>query len=420
MNRISTAQAYDSALYQLQQRQTSLSETQAQLTSGKRVNRASDDPTAAARAERALATISHIDADKRGTQASQSLMAQAESSLGDAGDLLQRARELLVSVGNGGYGPAQRASIASELQGIRDQLLGVANRNDGEGNYLFGGQGSAQAPFVDQPVNPAAVPAPPSIEATLQHAVQYRGTLGQASAAGSEPMPMSLDGAAVWTSTPTGNGTFETRADPVNTGSAWIDAGRVVDPSAVVAGASYDINFSVAGGQTNYTVTKTVGGVPTVGAAQPYQAGTAIQVDGISVAIDGKPANLDHFSMVPSTSNLTVFDTLDKAIADLKNGNKTGAQLTQDNVMNLRNIDQVMTRLQTVRSAVGTTLNRIDSVNNQLDGLKLQSQTDKSNAEDLDMTAAISDFQNKQTGYDAALKSYSMVQRLSLFQYINS
>jgi flagellar hook-associated protein 3 FlgL len=35
------------------------------------------------------------------------------------------------------------------------------------------------------------------------------------------------------------------------------------------------------------------------------------------------------------------------------------------------------------------------------------------------MVQAISDFQNKQSGYDAALKSYSMVQRLSLFQYLN-
>jgi flagellar hook-associated protein 3 FlgL len=35
------------------------------------------------------------------------------------------------------------------------------------------------------------------------------------------------------------------------------------------------------------------------------------------------------------------------------------------------------------------------------------------------MVQAISSFQNQQTGYDAALKSYSMVQRISLFQYLN-
>ena len=45
--------------------------------------------------------------------------------------------------------------------------------------------------------------------------------------------------------------------------------------------------------------------------------------------------------------------------------------------------------------------------------------SDRSNAEDLDMLQAVSDFQNKQSGYDAALKSYAMVQRLSLFQYVN-
>jgi flagellar hook-associated protein 3 FlgL len=35
------------------------------------------------------------------------------------------------------------------------------------------------------------------------------------------------------------------------------------------------------------------------------------------------------------------------------------------------------------------------------------------------MVHAISDFQSRQTGYDAALKSYAMVQHLSLFQYVN-
>ena len=34
------------------------------------------------------------------------------------------------------------------------------------------------------------------------------------------------------------------------------------------------------------------------------------------------------------------------------------------------------------------------------------------------MTEAISEFQNQQTGYDAALKTYSIVQRMSLFQYL--
>jgi len=58
-------------------------------------------------------------------------------------------------------------------------------------------------------------------------------------------------------------------------------------------------------------------------------------------------------------------------------------------------------------------------IQNLPSALKLSSQTERSNAEDLDTTQANSDFSNQQTGYDAALEAYSMVQRLSLFNYFN-
>ena len=64
-------------------------------------------------------------------------------------------------------------------------------------------------------------------------------------------------------------------------------------------------------------------------------------------------------------------------------------------------------------------MNRITEVSDRLATSKLSDQTQRSNAEDLDMTQAISAFSNQQTGYDASLKAYSMVQRLSLFNYLN-
>ncbi|MET0382438.1 MAG: flagellar hook-associated protein 3, partial [Burkholderiaceae bacterium] len=55
VDRISTANAYDGAINNLLSRQDILADTQEQMTSGKRVVKASDDPTAAARGERARA-----------------------------------------------------------------------------------------------------------------------------------------------------------------------------------------------------------------------------------------------------------------------------------------------------------------------------------------------------------------------------
>lgn len=398
MNRVSTAQAFDSALAQLRKRQTDLSEAQQQLTTGKRVNRASDDPTDAARAERALASVARIEADKRGVEASKALMSQTEASLGDAADLLQRARELLVAAGNGSYGDAQRQSLATDLRGIRNQLLAVANRSDGANGFLFGGQGSAQAPFIDAP-----------------GAVQYRGMAGQAQTAGSEPLPLAIDGGLTWLSARTGNGQFETRVT-TSSGNSYIDAGTVINPAALT-GSTYDIQFTVTGGQTTYSVLRD--GAATALTNVPYVSGQAIQFDGMAMTVTGTPQSGDAFQARPSSATLSVFDVLDKAVTDLSTGNKRGSQITQDSVLNLRNIDQVMSKLSSARSDVGDMLNRIDGVTDRMAGLKLQGEIERSNAEDLDMVQAISSFQNKQSGYDAALKSYSMVQRLSLFQYLN-
>jgi flagellar hook-associated protein 3 FlgL len=85
----------------------------------------------------------------------------------------------------------------------------------------------------------------------------------------------------------------------------------------------------------------------------------------------------------------------------------------------LRDIDAVFGNLQLQRAMAGESLNQIDAQETRLAESKLGAQTERSIAEDLDMVQALSDFQARQSGYDAALKTYSMVQRMSLFQYLN-
>ena len=82
-------------------------------------------------------------------------------------------------------------------------------------------------------------------------------------------------------------------------------------------------------------------------------------------------------------------------------------------------LDGSMGALQSLRARVGETLGRIDLVEGRIGASRLAAEDEKSKAEDLDMVEAISSFQNQQTGYDAALKAYASVQRLSLFEYLN-
>ncbi len=397
--RVATAHAYDTSLEALTRRQRELSDAQLQLTTGKRVNRASDDPAAAASAERALSKSSRAEAGQRAAESSRTMMTLTEGALGEAGELLQQVREALVASGNATYSDAERQGVAQKIEGLREQLLAVANRSDGAVGFLFGGQGSSQPPFVD-----------------AVGGVQFRGTSGQASTAGEDKLPLSADGRSVWLAARTGNGVFETRA-VTSTGTAWVDAGQVTQPGALT-GSGYSVQFSINAGVTTYSVLQD--GAATAQTDVPFSAGKAIEIDGLSVSIKGAPAAGDEFQMLPSTSSLSVFDLLDRASATLKTPFRGGAQIAQSNSNDLRDIDSVLGQLQSARAMAGDALNRIDGVASRLATIKLQAGVERSNAEDLDMVQAISDFQNQQSGYEAALKSYSMVQRMSLFQYLNA
>lgn len=119
---------------------------QERLSSGRRINRPSDDPSGVARA---LA----LDSDLRRTQAYQdnasaatSFMSLTESSLQELSDHLSRAKELLVQGMNDPVDTEGANAIATELRGISDAVLGVANREIGN-RSLFGGQSTLTRPF---------------------------------------------------------------------------------------------------------------------------------------------------------------------------------------------------------------------------------------------------------------------------------
>lgn len=395
--RIATRNAFEAGLATLQRRQEELARSQEQLTTGKRVARAGDDPAAAARAERALAGMGRADTAKRSVDASATVMTLGEAALGDSISILQQARESLVAAGGGALGDPERRMFGEALRSLRDQLFEVANRGDGAGRYLFGGQGADSPPFVDAPGG-----------------VSFAGTPGMARTA--DGMPLALDGQATFLAVPTGNGVFETRAGAGVT-QAWIGPGQVTDPAALT-GDTYRIVFDVdAAGVTTYAVLQN--GAPTAVTAAPYLSGQAIAIDGMAVQVTGVPADGDGFDLVPSAASNNPFAVLDAAATDLETAGRSGPQVAQTVSDALRDLDSVMVTMQAQRTAVGEALVRVDTETSRLDSQEVRAKTERSNAEDLDMVEALSEFQLRQTGYDAALKSYSMVQRLSLFDYLN-
>ena len=400
--RLSSANAYDNALQNIYARQSELAGQQEKLTSGKNVNRVSDDPTGAAQAERALTRLARIASDNRALEVQRSTITLAESTLGDATSVVQRLRELTVSAGNGAYSASDRSSIAKEMIGLREQLFAIANSRDSNGTPLFGGLGSASAPFSDS-----------------SSGVSFNGVAGQQ--AGTEVgLPTAMDGQAVWMNVRSGNGSFNLATGTSNTGSLWTNTGQVLNPTALT-GHDYSVSFTVApgvGGAITYSVQDNTTANPALPTSQPYVPGQAITFDGLSLVANGTPANGDAVLVSPSTTT-NMFKVIDDAIAAIGNSTATSSQRAQATGLALTQIDTGMNQLQAARSQAGQWLNRADQIQSTQEGRAVQLEAEKSRAEDLDMVKGISDFTRIQTGYQAALQSYAQVQKLSLFNFIS-
>lgn len=409
--RLGTANQYDNALRNIGQRQTSLSNLQENLTSGKRVVRASDDPVAAAQAERALTRISRIQTEQRALDTQRNAIAQAESAMGDAVGLVQNARELIVNAGNGTLTPKDRATIANQLQGLREQLSEVANRKDTNGVPLLGALGSALSPFLGP------------LSTSPDYA--FNGLTGQNSSTG-VGIPNTLDGDSAFMFQPQRDGVYNASLSAIpNNRGLTTDAVKPTDLSQVT-GDTYSIAFGAVGaGATagtstiTYTITNTTTGVPSPAVTVPdYPSDKPVTIavtgiPGLSLNITGNPDG-DTITLKPSAS---VFSTLDSAINDLRSAPNSNAAI-QAVGQALANLDSGLERMHNMRGYAGELLNRADRITGDQEKRSIQLEDDRSRAEDLDMIKGISDFQNQQVGYEAALKSYAQVQKLSLFNFI--
>jgi flagellar hook-associated protein 3 FlgL len=406
--RVATAHAYDTTIAQLNKRQAELSTQQERISSGKRVMRASDDPVAAALSESVQTRLSRVQTDQRALDSSRTSIQQAESALGEAGDLVQKVRDLIIAGGNGGYGPTERAALANDIEGLRDQLFAAANRKDSAGHGLFGGLGGSATPFVQE-------------FGSGSNEVRFDGQRGQ-QAAGDNQLPNAMDGEAILMRIPAGNGTFSIDLPAGNTGSLRADTGQVTNLSALT-GHDYRIDFSGTAGAMQYSVTDVTTGTPVPGqTGLPYSTGSQIEFDGMSFRPSGEPRAGDQLDITPSTAPTDMFKVMQDAIDALRldtGSSGDAAVRTHDLGRALAELDAGHERVLLARAQAGEWLNRADSIDSLLADREVDHTTEQSQLVDIDLVQAYSQYKTMEVGMQAALQSYASVQKLSLFQYLS-
>jgi flagellar hook-associated protein 3 FlgL len=139
----------------IQKHQADVLETQLQLSTGKRVNAASDDPVATSQIHALNSTMNTIDQYTKNGEFAKSQLVLEETAISDSVTQLQRARELAVQMSSDTYSATDRQAAAAEVDQIIQQTKNMMNFRNSEGELVFAGSSVlAEQAFVEDPNNP--------------------------------------------------------------------------------------------------------------------------------------------------------------------------------------------------------------------------------------------------------------------------
>jgi len=146
--RISTSMMQQQSLSSMLGKQARIHHLGRQLDSLQRIVTAKDDPVAAGTAQRLERNLAALEQYGKNTNNVQSRLGLQANALQQAGDVMNRIRDLTIGANSGARSLEDRKTIANEIGQLKTHLLELANSADGSGRYLFAGTSDAKAPFT--------------------------------------------------------------------------------------------------------------------------------------------------------------------------------------------------------------------------------------------------------------------------------
>lgn len=143
--RVTNQMMSTSYLKDLNRNLNNLNTLQTQLTTGKEINKASDNPFKTARIMQMYSDISANKQYNENIKDTISWLDTTDTALNQLGSTSQRIRELMVSSGNAIYGSDEKKAIKNEINQLINQTAQILNTNF-DGKYIFGGTKSLSKP----------------------------------------------------------------------------------------------------------------------------------------------------------------------------------------------------------------------------------------------------------------------------------
>jgi len=343
------------------------------LSTGKRINSASDDAAGVAIASRLSAEIKGTNQAIRNAMDAQSLIDTAEGAHSEVENILQRMRELAVQASNDTNSSADRSMLQEEFDQLHDEINRISAATTWAGQKLLDGTGGNGSGKYNFQIGASATSGTDNIEVTFG-SLATSGTIMTHNAAlsthksgqSSVTLPsltftfqLASSGAAVTTEL----------AASFNTTTGVVS---ITDKTANNAGAtSATDQLTISNGTVNQVVAI---------AASDSEAEVAAKIATVLASSAFEPT-LTVDSSAAAAGQLVVSDS--------RNPSSTGGSLTT--VTAARNligdIDGILENLNGQRAEMGSYSNRLDSTVSNLTNISSNLQAGRGRIEDADFAA---------------------------------
>lgn len=382
-----------------------LNTLQQQVSTGIAVSSASQNPAAYETATLGTDQISALSSDTTAQTNIQDQLGIVSDTYSSVSSLFDNVQSLLEQALNGTTSAANMQSLASQITAAGGQLLGLANTTGANGQYVFGGSRGAVQPFQTNP----------------DGSVAYMGDGGQSQASIAPGVAVSsVANGEVFMTGLAGNGFGTVAASSSNTGDATLVSQGVSNPATASAfqSGSAPVTISFAQGASGLSYTATQNGVA-IGTGS-VTSGMSLQVAGLDYQLDGTPASGDSFTISPSRPQ-SAFSLLQNIAATLSAASSNPAQAAQTNQQlneDLSSLAQYQQAVVTASAQNGVTLQAVATAatSNTAQSTSLQNAVQA--AIGVNVPSAITQLDDTLTSVQAAMKAFSDIQSLSLFNYI--
>ncbi|HHQ4682379.1 TPA: flagellar hook-associated protein FlgL [Aeromonas veronii] len=399
--RITTNMIYDRNLYSLNSVNERLEKAYQQLQTGNKFQTAGEDP---AGMSQKMALTKEIDLFKQysvnGSLLENSL-GHEETVLTSINNAMLSAQTLIQKSNNGAISMDDRKAIASELEGLQQQMFDLMNSKNSSGEFIFGGNQSKTQPYIKD-VNGKYI---------------YQGDPGQRNIQVSPTVQIAANDS--------GQDLFEIVATR-RTASATTANIKVGIGDQGNFDNFYKSNYNSALPSNTYTVSTTIGPPDTYDIKDAggttlqtgnYTAGTKIPFNGLELTVSSPVGNTEQFDLNPP-KNANILNGMSDFITALRDpaiSAETFEQKIADATVHMKNarlnIDHGLGEL-------GGRMNSLEQAMGSNEGLSTLNAEARAKVSEADLYEVISALSKEDAALSASQLSFSKISRLTLFDYI--